>query len=68
MSDTNAWMDDEDFTGALDALITAAREGGMFDEQIVAALTHTAGTLRDGMSSALPAGGAGSDPEMGGAA
>ena len=50
MSDTNAWMDDEDFTGALEALITAAHEGGMSDEQIVALRTRTADTLRYGMS------------------
>ena len=50
MSDMNAWMDDEDFSGALEALITAAREGGMSDEQIVAVLARAAETLRDGLS------------------
>ena len=50
MSDMNAWMDDEDFSGALEALITAAREDGMPDEAIIEVLTKAAGTLRDGLS------------------
>jgi hypothetical protein len=50
MSDTNAWMDDEEFSGALEALITAAREDGMPDEAIIEVLTKAAGTLRDGLS------------------
>jgi hypothetical protein len=37
-------------SGALEALITAAREDGMPDEAIIEVLTKAAGTLRDGLS------------------
>jgi hypothetical protein len=43
-------LDDEDLSGALEALITAAREDGMSDEQIDAVLTRAAETLCDGLS------------------